>query len=105
VTITIGLDKHASVDILWLIPVILAEYFEIWIIESNLNSYCLNCSESRDKVQHQVGQIYTVINIIKIKELAILPEMWANKSICSYSDFKEDYSGSTYLLLYHCAND
>ena len=32
----IGLDKHASVDILWLIPVILAEYFEIWIIESNL---------------------------------------------------------------------
>ena len=34
-------DKHASVDI----PVILAEYFEIWIIESNLNGYCLNCSE------------------------------------------------------------
>jgi hypothetical protein len=43
----IGLDKHASVDILWLIPVILAEYFEIWIIESNLNGYCLNCSESQ----------------------------------------------------------
>ena len=43
----IGLDKHASVDIVWLIPVILAEYFEIWIIESNLNGYCLNCSESQ----------------------------------------------------------
>jgi hypothetical protein len=41
------LDKHASVDILWLIPVILAEYSEIWIIESNLNGYCLNCSESQ----------------------------------------------------------
>jgi hypothetical protein len=27
--------------------VILAEYFEIWIIESNLNGYCLNCSESQ----------------------------------------------------------
>jgi hypothetical protein len=25
--------------------------------------------------QHQVGQIYTVINIIKIKELAILPDV------------------------------
>jgi hypothetical protein len=25
-------------------PVILAEYFEIWIIELNLNGYCLNCS-------------------------------------------------------------
>ena len=25
---------------------ILAEYFEIWIIELNLNGYCLNCSES-----------------------------------------------------------
>jgi hypothetical protein len=49
--------------------VILAEYFEIWIIELTLNGYCLNCSES-DKVQDQVGQIYTVINIIKIKELA-----------------------------------
>jgi hypothetical protein len=24
---------------------------------------------------HQVGQIYTVINIIKIKELAILPDV------------------------------
>ena len=47
---------------------ILAEYFEIWIIESNLNGYCLNCSDSQ--VQDQVGQIYTVINIIKIKELA-----------------------------------
>jgi hypothetical protein len=23
------------------------EYFEIWIIESNLNGYCLNCSESQ----------------------------------------------------------
>ena len=57
----------------------------------NLNGYCLNCSESRDKVQHQVGQIYTVISIIKIKELAILPEMWANKSICSYSDFNLAY--------------
>ena len=43
----IGLDKHASVDIVWLIPVILAEYFEIWIIELNLNGYCLNCSESQ----------------------------------------------------------
>jgi hypothetical protein len=43
----IGLDKHASVNILWLIPVILAEYFEIWIIELNLNGYCLNCSESQ----------------------------------------------------------
>jgi hypothetical protein len=43
----IGLDKHASVNILWLIPVILAEYFEIWIIELNLNDYCLNCSESQ----------------------------------------------------------
>ena len=32
---------------LWLIPVILAEYFEIWIIELNLNGYCLNCSESQ----------------------------------------------------------
>ena len=32
---------------LWLIPVILAEYFEIWIIEMNLNGYCLNCSESQ----------------------------------------------------------
>ena len=48
---------------------ILAEYFEIWIIELTVNGYCLNCSES-DKVQDQVGQIYTVINIIKIKELA-----------------------------------
>jgi hypothetical protein len=27
--------------------VILAEYFEIWIIESNLNGYCLNCTESQ----------------------------------------------------------
>jgi hypothetical protein len=27
--------------------VILAEYFEIWIIELNLNGYCLNCSESQ----------------------------------------------------------
>ena len=26
---------------------ILAEYFEIWIIELNLNGYCLNCSESQ----------------------------------------------------------
>ena len=52
---------------------ILAEYFEIWIIESNLNGYCLNCSDSQ--VQDQVGQIYTVINIIKIKELAILPDV------------------------------
>ena len=43
----IGLDKHASVNILWLIPVILAEYFEIWIIELNLNGYCLNCSQSQ----------------------------------------------------------
>jgi hypothetical protein len=34
-------------NILWLIPVILAEYFEIWIIELNLNGYCLNCSESQ----------------------------------------------------------
>jgi hypothetical protein len=33
--------------ILWLIPVMLAEYFEIWIIELNLNGYCLNCSESQ----------------------------------------------------------
>jgi hypothetical protein len=41
------LDKHASVDIVWLIPMILAEYFEIWNIESNLNGYCLNCSESQ----------------------------------------------------------
>jgi hypothetical protein len=49
---------------------ILAEYFEIWIIESNLNGYCLNCSESQSS-----GQIYTVINIIKIKELAILPDV------------------------------
>jgi hypothetical protein len=24
-----------------------AEYFEIWIIELNLNGYCLNCSESQ----------------------------------------------------------
>ena len=32
---------------LWLIRVILAEYFEIWIIELNLNGYCLNCSESQ----------------------------------------------------------
>ena len=52
---------------------ILAEYFEIWIIESNLNGYCLNVQNH--KVQHQVGQIYTVINIIKIKELAILPDV------------------------------
>ena len=64
----IGLDKHAAVNILWLIPVILAEYFKIWIIELNLNGYCLNCSESQ--IQDQVGQIYTVINNIKIKELA-----------------------------------
>ena len=48
---------------------ILAEYFEIWIIELTLNGYCLNCSEYY-KVQDQVEQIYTVINIIKIKELA-----------------------------------
>jgi hypothetical protein len=46
-TVIIGLEKHASVNILWLIPVILVEYFEIWIIESNLNGYCLNCSESQ----------------------------------------------------------
>jgi hypothetical protein len=46
-TVIIGLDKHASVNIVWLIPVILAEYFEIWIIELNLNGYCLNCSESQ----------------------------------------------------------
>jgi hypothetical protein len=45
--------------------VILAEYFEIWIIELNFNGYCLN-----HKVQDQVGQIYAVINIIKIRELA-----------------------------------
>ena len=44
---------------------ILAEYFEIWIIELNFNGYCLN-----HKVQDQVGQIYAVINIIKIRELA-----------------------------------
>ena len=44
---------------------ILAVYFEIWIIELVQNH----------KVQDQVGQIYTVINIIKIKELAILPDV------------------------------
>ena len=42
---------------------ILAEYFEIWIIELNLNGYCLNCSESGRT------NLY-VSNIIKIKELA-----------------------------------
>ena len=48
---------------------ILAEYFEIWIIELNLNGqYCLNCSESQSSGPGR--QIYTVINIIKIKELA-----------------------------------
>jgi hypothetical protein len=26
---------------------ILAEYFAIWIIQLNLNGYCLNCSESQ----------------------------------------------------------
>jgi hypothetical protein len=48
--------------------VIWAEYFEIWIIELNLNGYCLNCSESQSSGPGR--QIYTVINIIKIKELA-----------------------------------
>jgi hypothetical protein len=43
----IGEVKLHSLTILWLIPVILAEYFEIWIIELNLNGYWLNCSESQ----------------------------------------------------------
>jgi hypothetical protein len=36
------------------------------------------------------GQIYTVITIIKIKELPFC-QMWANRSICSYSDFNLAY--------------
>ena len=54
---------------------ILAEYFEIWNIESNLNGYCLNCSESQSSAPGQTNLRYTVINIIKIKELAILPDV------------------------------
>jgi hypothetical protein len=56
---------------------ILTEYFEIWIIESNLNSYCLNCSESQSSEPGRTN-LYghdTLINIIKIKELSILPDV------------------------------
>ena len=47
---------------------IVAEYFEIWIIELNLNGYCLNCSESQSSGPGRTN-LY-VINIIKIKGLA-----------------------------------
>jgi hypothetical protein len=77
--------------------VILAEYFEIWIIELNLNGYCLNCSESQSSGSGR--QIYTVINIIKIKELAshfakcglLTDRSNYLLSICSYSDFNLAY--------------
>ena len=47
--------------------------FEIWIIELNLNGYCLNFSESQSSGPGRTN-LY-VINIIKIKELAILPDV------------------------------
>ena len=53
---------------------ILTEYFEIWIIESNLNGYCLNCSESQSSEPGRTN-LYGHDTLIKIKELAILPDV------------------------------
>jgi hypothetical protein len=64
-------DKHASVDIVWLIPVILAEYFEIWIIESNLNGYCLNCSESQSSAPGRTNLYYATLWLCEVKTVNV----------------------------------